>query len=718
MRTKEYSRRNEIMIINHNIAALNTYRQLNNNQNISQKSLEKLSSGLRINRAGDDAAGLAISEKMRAQIRGLDQASRNAQDGISMIQTAEGALNEVHSILQRMRELANQAANDTNVGVDRNEIQKEINQLTSEINRIGNTTEFNTQKLLDGGYNVKANATASAEKLAGGTADIIHNITRVGGSLGAEATAATKTASGNYVHGTDISGLAGTDVLKITIDGDEFTVTGDAIAAAKGTGFTDATTFATWLGTNAKNASSKSLNEVAIVDIDSAALRFTTLSENGTASTIQLDISGTNADTLRTFTGITSATDEGSSHKVTGTPAQKAYTDFNFGGVPTSGATLTLYDTGEVIGFYDSSQAEFATLTADEIKAAIGADYIVDTNGLDGAGTLAAVIALDAQIAEFNLSNNGGNLRIEYAAGGLQSGDMAIIGADTSATAASGFFSFTDAPTEGSYITISGQKISFYDSSLENYTNDDQAKAALQSDFAVDIKGLTAKEVVNKVIELNAQINSVADRNVTLSREDRGDGSIRLHVVAEDTGFAGNLIDLSVSKDTTKGFNASFQIGANTAQSMTIEINDMRSLALNISSNTSGGTVKAQNGSEATFTTIKNVSNGTTNIGTEYALDVSTHDKASAAISVINDAIEKVSAERSKLGAFQNRLEHTINNLGTSSENLTAAESRIRDVDMAKEMMEFTKMNILSQAAQAMLAQANQMPQNVLQLLR
>ncbi len=138
------------MIINHNIAALNTYRQLNTNSTNTSKALEKLSSGLRINKAGDDAAGLAISEKMRAQIRGLDQASANAQDGISMIQTAEGSLSETQSILQRMRELATQAANDTNTETDRNEIQKEINQLTSEINRIGNTTEFNTQKLLMG----------------------------------------------------------------------------------------------------------------------------------------------------------------------------------------------------------------------------------------------------------------------------------------------------------------------------------------------------------------------------------------------------------------------------------------------------------------------------------------------------------------------------------------------------------------------------------------
>ncbi|WP_053177994.1 flagellin [Peribacillus loiseleuriae] len=139
------------MRINHNIAALNTHRQLNSATTNQSKSMEKLASGLRINKAGDDAAGLAISEKMRGQIRGLGQASKNAQDGISLIQTAEGALSETHSILQRMRELATQSANDTNTTGDRDEIQKEMNQLTSEINRIGNTTEFNTQKLLDGG---------------------------------------------------------------------------------------------------------------------------------------------------------------------------------------------------------------------------------------------------------------------------------------------------------------------------------------------------------------------------------------------------------------------------------------------------------------------------------------------------------------------------------------------------------------------------------------
>ncbi|MGX1983409.1 flagellin [Thermolongibacillus altinsuensis] len=140
------------MRINHNISALNTYRQLAFNNTQAAKNMEKLSSGLRINRAGDDAAGLAISEKMRGQIRGLEMAAKNSQDAISLIQTAEGALNETHAILQRMRELAVQGANDTNTTADRDNIQDELNQLLSEIDRIANTTEFNTKKLLNGGF--------------------------------------------------------------------------------------------------------------------------------------------------------------------------------------------------------------------------------------------------------------------------------------------------------------------------------------------------------------------------------------------------------------------------------------------------------------------------------------------------------------------------------------------------------------------------------------
>ena len=143
------------MVVQHNMQAANANRMLGITVNSQQKSTEKLSSGYRINRAADDAAGLAISEKMRSQIRGLDRASTNAQDGISVVQTAEGALNEVHSMLQRMNELATQAANDTNTSKDRGQIQLEINQLTSEIDRVQSTTQFNTMNLLDGSFTAK-----------------------------------------------------------------------------------------------------------------------------------------------------------------------------------------------------------------------------------------------------------------------------------------------------------------------------------------------------------------------------------------------------------------------------------------------------------------------------------------------------------------------------------------------------------------------------------
>ncbi|WP_284139217.1 MULTISPECIES: flagellin [unclassified Virgibacillus] len=191
------------MRINHNIAALNTYRQLSGNNTQVQGSLEKLSSGLRINKAGDDAAGLAISEKMRGQIRGLEMASKNAQDGISLIQTAEGALNETHSILQRMRELAVQSASDTNTTSDRAELQKEVDQLVEEIDRIANNTEFNTKKLLDGSLSGAANALT------------FHIGANSGQSITLEI--ASMTASGLGVSGLSISGQATANTAITTI---------------------------------------------------------------------------------------------------------------------------------------------------------------------------------------------------------------------------------------------------------------------------------------------------------------------------------------------------------------------------------------------------------------------------------------------------------------------------------------------------------------------
>lgn len=432
------------MRINHNIAALNTYSKLNNASNAQAKSMEKLSSGLRINSAADDAAGLAISEKMRGQIRGLDQASRNSQDAISLIQTAEGGLNETHDILQRMRELATQSANDTNVADDRTAIQDEMKQLTSEINRIGNTTEFNTQKVLNG-----SKATGAA--------------------AGATAGASTITIADAFVEGEGFK-----------LDGVTFT----------------------------------------------------------------------------------------------------------------AGATA------------DASTNTFATGANKDAQTANIATAIQNNKGLADKYT------------------------VEY---------------DTTA----GTLTLTQKP-------------------------------GFESDSA-----LTFTETA-----------PTGDASVTASTP----GS---------KGASGAL---------------TMQIGANGGQTFTVDINDMRANSTGTNglavAGDAGQTKTASTGKVASYVASNNVTDGTDSTPRMASLDVSTADKASAAIDVINDAITNVSSERSKLGAFQNRLDHTLNNLNTSSENLTASESRVRDVDMAKEMMEQTKNSILAQAAQAMLGQANQQPQQVLQLLR
>ncbi|AQS59842.1 flagellin [Desulforamulus ferrireducens] len=565
------------MRINHNIAALNTYRQLSFNNTNTQKSLEKLSSGLRINRAGDDAAGLAISEKMRAQIRGLDQAARNAQDGISMIQTAEGGLNETHAILQRMRELAVQAANDTNVTVDRDEIQKEINQLTSEINRIGNTTEFNTQKLLkggDGSANVTATNLITAGTLTGGTADSLSQVKVTDTIADIDDVAGTATYN---IGGKTITVTLDKSVDTTTVGADGQTIT---LGTKAGT-FADANAAATALA-NALNSA---------------------LTKLGIGSDYQVTATG---DQL-TISAIAGSAADG----LAGTIAATTYSD-----------------------------------------AAVGTEGVVTPGNM-----VAGAKAKTGNISFASIAN----------------------AADAAALVGKGF-------------TIDNQVIEFYDGSKGNYEG---------IGIGVDIHN--AKSGADIVADLIAQTAGKLT-NVTLKQ---GTTANDLVIEAKQAGTNGNSISFT-DGGRKQEFTATFQVGANQGQSMTINIGDMRAAALGLSG-------KAGTGN---FTSTYNVTNGTNNTAVEAALDVTSHTSAAAAVTVINNAIEKVSAQRSNLGAFQNRLEHTINNLGTSSENLTAAESRIRDVDMAKEMMEFTKQNILSQAAQAMLAQANQQPQNILQLLR
>lgn len=567
------------MRINHNIASLNTYRQLTGNQAATNKNIEKLSSGLRINRAGDDAAGLAISEKMRSQVRGLDMASKNAQDGISLIQTAEGALNETHSILQRMRELANQSANGTNTDADRSALQDEMNQLTSEINRIGNTTEFNTQKLLNGG--ISSGDGAKVTNATGATTTLTDSIKT--------ATSWTFTAGDKIVVDDQTFVLAGSDV-----DGKTYATAADAIDALK----------------NLTSGGVK-LSDVADLKDDGTGKLVITSKSKGTSSNVDV-IAAAN----------TIATSAIASDKKTGSP-----TTVERAGLEGSAAIGAGGDTSIAAGV--------------TFKVTVGTESAVEVKLNEG--TTAKVY--DTQNTDENIANAARQDLIKDINAALQKA-----GLDGKVSAS------LSKDNKIQFISESGKDISLTDGTGTPLNS----ATGLQFTAAPD---LTTPKNVQQVVGPGAQ------------------GS---------------------------GFSTKFQIGANKGQSMSLGISDMRSAALGITGNA------GQQG----FTKTNSVTNGTNDVKAEAALSISTKEDASNSIAVLDKAINAVSSERAKLGAVQNRLEHTINNLGTASENLTAAESRIRDVDMAKEMMEQTKNNILAQAAQAMLAQANQQPQGVLQLLR
>jgi len=568
------------MRINNNIMALNTHRQLSINNTNTAKSLEKLSSGYRINRAGDDAAGLAISEKMRAQIRGLNMASKNAQDGISLIQTAEGALTEVHAILQRMRELAVQSANDTNVEIDRNEIQKEINQLTSEINRIGNTTEFNTMKLLNGDRAIT-------------TVD--------------ETTSITKVNSGTYDAAFSLG--------------------------------------VSWTGLDS-GAEQPNLS-IKFTDGNSGAFDWSKLSTT-TSISADLTISRSGNDFL-----------------------------VDFSGKDTEGDTLTInqdkmaYDEANDKYVYNANGISFE-ITADEVaKFKDGASVTIDLKAYD----IGATGTLNMTVVTVKTVN-------DYTAHDLKTSGTTYGSFTTPITVNSDSADFIEGVV-GIKITATGL------SSTGDYTVEllDKDGVALNTDTITSAASVTAINYNQHGIEFTFDVKDTDAFTIT------------------------KMFDTTTITETTKKTVSDkslyFQVGANEHQAMTLDMNDMRSVALGLSSKAGGDA----------FTADKAVTDGTSNTSVEHALDVSDHKKAAAAATIINNAIETVSAERSKLGAIQNRLEHTIKNLDTSAENLQAAESRIRDVDMPKEMMEFTKQNILMQAATAMLAQANMAPQTVLQLL-
>ena len=514
------------MVVQHNMQASNASRMLGITAGAQSKSTEKLSSGYKINRAADDAAGLSISEKMRKQIRGLDQASTNAQDGVSAVQTAEGALTEVHSMLQRMNELAVQAANGTNSESDRSSIQDEINQLTTEIDRVAETTKFNETYLLKGDYGKK-------------TIKIAAHDAGLDGTLTQNTTKATFT----------MNTLAMGDTY--TIGGTKYT-----IGVESTTGSTDAEKAASQLANALKvlGTSANDLHTGEVVKIDGKSF---TIADK------------TNADTS-----------EVAASQLNKFASQGSTIEYN-------GKTVKLFNTADgpaaSRGGVDEKDATLITAN----KA-----YQLIANELRAASTIGADEPIEAVTA----------------------------------------------------------KITKSDKSTATVTVSDGTSSTSTVDA---LKPTEVRPAATETTKVQSKVEFTIKKG-----------------------------EASVQNDLT--FNLHVGSDADMTNKIGVTITDMSSASLGIQ----GLNVSDATGKAATY-----------------------------AIDAIADAVAKVSAQRSSLGAIQNRLEHTIANVDNVVENSNAAESRIRDTDMAEEMVNYSKNNILQQAGQAMLAQANQATQGVLSIL-
>ena len=548
------------MRIQHNIMAMNAYRNYTNNTSALSKNLEKLSSGYKINRAGDDAAGLAISEKMRAQITGLETAQKNAKDGISLVQTAEGALTEVHDMLNRMVELADQSANGTyDNETDRANLQKEVQQLKDEINRIADSANFNGIKLLDGSMD--------AEGIGGGA-----NMSVNFGSVTAyEAGVSNAEATFNVsLDGLSLKANASSGSLVLNVGGQDITLS-----------FSGATNgSAVSLGSLSLAASSATLGGIKYdIELSQGTLKF------AMASTVAL----------------------------------------------TAGMTLN-----------PSFEVKVGNATGASIESGlINKGTQVITSGVIGGAEKMATATFE--ITKDMLAN-GATIKI---------GDQTFT------------IDYSKSKDEATGTTIGVKDLLTKDGQLDNAAIDEVITRI--TDAGQNNALFTIGNNGNNQITLQSKTGLNSATYATLDTADE----IKKQVAVNAPTQPGKALTLQIG-DTSDSFNR-----------LSVSIQDMHVDSLGIED-----------------------------------LDISTQAGAQSAVDKIKAAINTVSSVRGTLGATQNRLDHTINNLSVMTENIQDAESTIRDTDVADEMMAYTKNNILIQSAQAMLAQANQVPQGVLQLLQ
>lgn len=601
------------MRINHNIQALNAYRNLSQTMFQTSKSLEKLSSGLRINRAADDAAGLAISEKMRSQIRGLNMAERNTLDAISLIQTGEGALGEVHSILQRMRELSVQAANGTLEEQDRQAIQDEINQLTQEIDRIADTTQFNQKKLFSGSEKGRAFADINSSQV---------NYTGNGVWKGLVTATPTDPASVVIDFSKDFGALTTSD-----LEGKTFTINGKTY-------------------------------EIDITDGSSSGVTGNNIAVNLTTAEWKTISNDTDIkDNINTLMSKLKSAIEDNDGTLFNVVKVDAVDDADPGNGTIQNGTLTL-----------TTKNNMSPKDAKNI--AVNTDFLA-TDGVQFVDPADSTTSVTTFVAKENALN-----------------------------ANSFTITFSEMPKAGDKLVIDGLTIDFIDTTAPApaYTSGTSAQ--------INIKGKDIFKVLDEIkgILTKAQLDTTNEpvKNLANTFDVVGTTLILGTTFTEDTPPVGLEIELhdgDFEANKGKDLSLEFQIGANSSESLAVSISVMDAASLGIGRNANGTPTAPGFNAQA-------------------GVDVMSVEAARAAIDIFDNAIKLVSTERSKLGAIQNRLEHTTNNLQTANENLTSAESRIRDLDMAEEMTNFTRNNILNQAGQAMLAQSNQLPQGILQLLK
>ena len=651
------------MVVQHNMQAMNANRMLGVTTSAQAKSTEKLSSGYKINRAADDAAGLTISEKMRKQIRGLDRASTNAEDGVSAVQTAEGALTEVHSMLQRMNELATQAANGTNSESDRDAIQAEIDQLTTEIDRVAETTKFNEIYLLKGD---KGGATTTA-KVAAHDAGLKGNLTDKGGGV------STFELDKALENGD-----------KITIGGKEYTI-----------------------GTSENHKEAGELNTSTEGYLKSDDAIFTT------ATTLAAGDSVTYQGNTYTLTDKLSVSDlqwaTGDKIKI----GEEEYT------IAAASSTTT----------NDRSAADLqkmvkeALAAGQQVTVGTGGATLITTKDSGTANGAAAKVAGSAGVTIVS-SLEKGEISISMLAN-TKASTIAKAGegiTDTTAVA----ISAGDSVTQGGVTTVATEEDpksakEIYDAidalavgdTVTVGSGHDQVTYTIVDDADVDAEAfkLTKDGILAKIHDgAKVDINGAGAPNTVI-------GDIALpentdKVISAKQAYS--MITEELQKASSIGTDVEATVtndgdGKFTITQGTVEVKEALSFNLHV-------------GSDADMTnkiTVDIDAMDAAGLGVK-GLNVSddSGNAATYAIDAIADAISKVSAQRSALGAVQNRLEHTIANLDNIVENTTSAESRIRDTDMAEEMVEYSKNNILAQAGQSMLAQANQSTQGVLSLLQ